>query len=223
MPTATLRPGLLDACRPYARLAARRCSEHGVPRRAAGRAGPPPTPLRRLVGEITSELYARATSTGRPLEPPLLVVLDEAASIAPLADLDVLASTGAGQGLQLVTVVQDLAQMRTRWGPKAATIVNNHRAKIIGAGVSDTDTLTYVTRLLGDQELPQVSRTANDYGGHSTTEGSTFRALAPAHVIRQSQPGTGVLIYGTLPPAHLRLRPWFGERKLRQLVESGDA
>ena len=51
-----------------------------------------------LIDEITSEVYARSARTGQPIDPPLLVVLDEAANIAPLPDLDQLASTGAGQG-----------------------------------------------------------------------------------------------------------------------------
>ena len=70
-----------------------------------------------LIDEITSEVYARAARTGQPIDPPLFVVLDEAANIAPLPDLDQLASTGAGQGLQLVTVVQDLEQMRRTLAP----------------------------------------------------------------------------------------------------------
>ena len=109
-----------------------------------------------LIDEITSEVYARAARTGQPIEPSLLVVLDEAANIAPLPDLDQLASTGAGQGIQLVTVVQDLEQMRARWPQRAETILNNHRAKIIGAGISCPTTLHHVTRILGDQEIRQI-------------------------------------------------------------------
>jgi type IV secretion system protein VirD4 len=62
-----------------------------------------------LVAEVVAEAYRRAMETGKGLDPPLLVVLDEAANVAPLADLDVLASTAAGHGVQLVTVWQDLA------------------------------------------------------------------------------------------------------------------
>ena len=88
-----------------------------------------------LIQSVVQAAYERAAATGRPLDPPLLVVLDEAANIAPLPDLDVLASTGAGQGVQLLTVLQDLAQAHDRWGrDRADTIVNNHRAKVIGAG-----------------------------------------------------------------------------------------
>ena len=46
---------------------------------------------------------ARAAATGGPLDPPLLVVLDEAANVAPLVDLDrVLATATGGHGVQLV-------------------------------------------------------------------------------------------------------------------------
>ena len=107
--------------------------------------------------------YTRASLTRKPLNPGLLLILDEAANIAPLPDLDVIAATGAGQGVQLLTILQDLAQAQDRWGrERADTIVNNHRAKIIGAGVSDTRTLEAVNRLLGDQQVSQQSSTEGD-------------------------------------------------------------
>jgi len=62
-----------------------------------------------LIDQIVAHVYEAAARAGAPIDPPLLVVLDEAANIAPLPRLDQLAATGAGQGLQLVTVVQDLA------------------------------------------------------------------------------------------------------------------
>jgi type IV secretion system protein VirD4 len=173
-----------------------------------------------LIDEITSEVYTRSARTGQPINPPLLVVLDEAANIAPLPDLDQLASTGAGQGIQLVTVVQDLEQMRARWPQRAETILNNHRAKIIGAGISCPATLHHVTRILGDQEICQssISTSHGEHGRHATTESSTWRALAPANVLREGHPGTAVLIYDNLPPAALQLRPWYADRHLKQLA-----
>jgi type IV secretion system protein VirD4 len=171
-----------------------------------------------LINEITSEVYARAARTGRPIDPALLLVLDEAANIAPLPDLDQLASTGAGQGIQLVTVVQDLEQMRARWPQRAETILNNHRAKIIGAGISCPTTLHHVSRILGDQEIRSVSTSRADQGRRSTTESSTWRALAPANVLREGRAGTAVLIYDTLPPATLTLRPWYADRHLKRLA-----
>jgi type IV secretion system protein VirD4 len=173
-----------------------------------------------LIDEITSEVYARAARGGAPIDPALLLVLDEAANIAPLRDLDQLASTGAGQGLQLVTVVQDLEQMRARWPQRAETILNNHRAKIVGAGISCPTTLRHISWILGDEEIHQVSTstTSGQMGRHSTTRSSTWRALAPANVLREGRPGTAVLIYDNLPPAMLELRPWYADPKLRRLA-----
>jgi len=113
---------------------------------------------------------------------------------------------------------RDLAQVRERYGDRAQTIVNNHRAKILGAGLADPHTLDFAARVLGDEEIAQVSSTAGHEGRGSRTESTTWRALAPAHVLRQAQPGTGVLVYGHLPPARLELRPWFADRGLRALA-----
>ena len=88
------------------------------------------------------------------------MVLDEAANIAPLAELDGLAATCAGHGVQLVTVWQDLAQVAARYGERAATVVNNHRAKVFLSGIADPRTLDHASHLVGDEELlvPSVTR-----------------------------------------------------------------
>ncbi|HEY5053726.1 MAG TPA: TraG/TraD/VirD4 family protein, partial [Solirubrobacterales bacterium] len=157
--------------------------------------------------------------------PPLLLLLDECANIAPIPNLAEIASTGAGQGVQLLSVFQDMAQVSSRYGRAASTIVNNHRAKVFGTGISDADTLSYVSRVLGAGEFEQRSRSTGEKGRNSQTEGDTYRDLAPANLIRERQPGTGLLVYGHLPPAKIRLRPWFEEKSLRELgrAPSNDA
>lgn len=171
-----------------------------------------------LIEQLLAAAYERVAKTGRPLDPPLLLVLDEAANVAAIPTLDTLAATAAGQGIQLVSVFQDLAQIKERYGTRALTIVNNHRAKLIGSGIADPDTLDYAARVLGDQEVAQVSSTNGQEGRASTTQSTTYRSLAPAHVLRQATPGSAVLIYGSLPPAQIRLRPWFADRRLRALA-----
>jgi type IV secretion system protein VirD4 len=171
-----------------------------------------------LVQEIVAHTYARTSETGKPLDPPLLLVLDECANIAPLRDLATLASTGAGQGIQLVSVFQDMAQIYAVYGrDDAPTIVSNHRAKVILSGISDPQTLEYVSRLLGDEQVPLTSSTSGAHG-HSTTESFSFRHLAPSNVLREMSPGQGVLVYGHLAPTRITLRPWFQDRRLRRLA-----
>ena len=74
--------------------------------------------------------------------------------------------------------------------------------------------------------IRQVSSTAGQEGRASTTESTTYRSIAPAHILRQARPGSAVLIYGSLPPAQMQLRPWFADRQLTRLARptpAGDA
>ena len=174
-----------------------------------------------LLQELLDAAFAAAGRRGAPLDPPVLVVLDEVANVAPLPDLDVLVSTGAGHGVQVLTILQDLAQAYDRWGrERADTIVNNHRAKLIGAGLTDERTLDWLGRLLGEQAIRQRSTTSGESGRRSQTDSSVYRPLAPANVVREARAGNALLVYGNLPPAWVRLRPWFADAHLRALVGS---
>jgi type IV secretion system protein VirD4 len=174
-----------------------------------------------IIQELLAVVYETVATTGRPLDPPLLLLLDEAANIAPIPNLDEIASTAGGQGVQLLSVFQDIAQISARYQRRAATIVNNHRAKVFGSGISDPETLDYVTRLVGAGEFEQRSRTDGDRGRASTTEGETYRDLLPPALLRSAVPGNAILLYGHLPPARIRLRPWFHEASLRSMGDQG--
>jgi type IV secretion system protein VirD4 len=177
-----------------------------------------------LVGQVIAAVYDHAAMSKKPLDPPLLVVLDEAANIAPVEDLPTIASTAASMGLQLVTVFQDLAQIKGRYGDASATIVNNHRAKLLLPGVSDVDTLELVSRLAGDEEIDRDSVTTDAGGRRSSTTAGQFRRLLPLEAARQLPRNYGVLVYGSLRPIRVRLRPWFAHRELRRRATvSGDA
>jgi hypothetical protein len=40
-------------------------------------------------------------------------------------------------------------------------------------------------------------------------------------VLRQAPLDQALLVHGTLPPAHLHARPYYGERRLRRLAAEG--
>jgi type IV secretory pathway TraG/TraD family ATPase VirD4 len=172
-----------------------------------------------LVSAVVTAAVERVERTGT-LDPPLLMVLDEVANIAPVRELDTLASTAAGLGIQLVTVCQDLAQLSARYGPeRARTIANNHRAKVLLSGIADLGTLDTLSGLAGDQAVREETVTFDLRGGRrSTSSAIAYRRLAPADELRRIRPGEGVLIYGHLPAVRIRLRPWFGDPALRRRV-----
>jgi type IV secretion system protein VirD4 len=173
-----------------------------------------------LVSAVINAAVERVHASGLPLDPPLLVVLDEVANIAPLRDLDTLASTAAGMGIQLVTVCQDLAQLTSRYGTeRARTIANNHRAKVILSGIGDVGTLDTLSGLAGEQARREHTMTSDLRDGRRSMSSSTvYRRLAPADQLRTIRPGHGVLVYGYLPPVRLALRPWYADPGLRGKV-----
>jgi type IV secretory pathway TraG/TraD family ATPase VirD4 len=171
-----------------------------------------------LVSSAVNAAIQRVNETAAPLDPPLLLVLDEAANIAPIPELDTVASTGAGMGIQLVTVCQDLAQLANRYGPdRSRTIANNHRAKVLLTGVSDLATLDMLSGLVGEAAVRDETVTHDLRDGRRTRSSTVaYRRLAPTDELRRISPGEGLLIYGHLPPARFRLRPWYEDRTLRK-------
>jgi type IV secretion system protein VirD4 len=170
-----------------------------------------------LVQELLAVAAEATAATGKPLDPPLLLLLDEAATSAPIPNLDRVAATAAGQGIQLLTIVQDFSQLSAIYGRRAPTAVNNHAAKIVGSGIADPETTNYFSRIVGTARFEQFSQTAGEKGRRSKTEGETYRDLLPASRQRETEPGNGLLVYRHLPPTNISLRVWFQERKLREL------
>jgi type IV secretion system protein VirD4 len=169
-----------------------------------------------LLNDLINQAYRHVAATGRPLDPPLLVVIDEAGN-TPLRSLPEYASTLAGLGVLLVTIWQSIAQLEAAYGKAADTILTNHLSKVFYAGLSDPATLRYVGTVLGDAEVETRSRTAPGGPGPGSSQWSTTRnPLAPVHALRQMVPGDALLVHGTLPPAHITTRPFYRDRHLAE-------
>ncbi len=170
-----------------------------------------------LLSEIVDRAYERATLAGGRLELPMLLCLDEAGNVAPLPNLAEIASTAPSHNIQLVSIFHDLAQARSRYGRQAETVVNSHRARMLLPGVADLDTLRYFSGLAGEEEARETTRTVGS-GGGSRTIGVRRRPLVAPEALRQLPAGRALLLYGRLPPAEVRLRMWFEDRRLRRLA-----
>ena len=154
---------------------------------------------------------------------PCLLLIDEAGNTVTLPDLPGYASTARSHGITLVTVWQDLAQLKASYHARAQTVLNNHRAKLFGTGISDPDTLEFVSRLIGDKAQTERNVSTDLAGGRrSISEHSTYRRAAPIDVVRRMSTDEAVLLYGSELPAHVRLRPWFSTSDLRTTADSDE-
>lgn len=176
-----------------------------------------------LVQQAIRHAYDTAARNGGRLSRPCLLLLDEAGNTSPLRDLPGYASTARSHGITLVTVWQDLAQIKALYHDRAQTVLNNHRAKLFGSGIADASTLEYVSRLIGDEHRTERNVSVDLAGGRrSINEHHSYRRAAPMDVLRRVPPGEGVLLYGSELPAHVRLRTWFTDRTLRATADRPD-
>jgi type IV secretion system protein VirD4 len=171
-----------------------------------------------LLSEVVDRAYERATLAGGRLELPLLLCLDEAGNVAPLPNLAEIASTAPSHNIQLVSIFHDLAQARTRYGRQAETVVNSHRARMLLPGVADLETLRYFAGLVGEEEARDYTRTIGA-GGTTRSAALRRRPLVAPEALRQLREGHALLLYGRIPPARVRLRMWFADRRLRRLAK----
>jgi type IV secretion system protein VirD4 len=172
-----------------------------------------------LLGEVVDRAYELATLAGGRLERPLLLCLDEAGNVAPLPNLAEVASTAPSHNIQLVTIFHDLAQARSRYGQQAETVVNSHRARMLLPGVADLETLRYFAGLTGEEETRDRTHTTGS-GGTTRSTSRRRRPLIAPEALRQLPDRHALLLYGRIPPAQLRLRLWFEDRRLRRLASA---
>jgi type IV secretion system protein VirD4 len=191
-----------------------------APAHAQARLRPLFEALVQAVLRAAQDAYA---STGEPLDPALLLMLDEAANIAPLRELATYASTGAGQGIQICSVWQDLAQVQSIYGRNAATVVNNHTARVFLPGSGDLATLDQTSRMIGEFERERTSVSVGGDGHRSVSTSSTTTRAAPVEYLRQLPTGSAVVLYGRDPALRLHTTAWFDDPLLRRQVEGAGA
>jgi len=152
-----------------------------------------------------------AAAPGARLDPPLGLILDEAANY-PLPSLSSLMSEGGGSGLPTMVVLQSLAQARDRWGKETAgAIWDSATAKVILPGSSNADDLADISRLLGERTVTEQSQsyqTGVGRGGKSISTSERKQAILDPSAIRTLRPGHALLLLRSAQPIMLTLRPW---------------
>jgi type IV secretory pathway TraG/TraD family ATPase VirD4 len=173
-----------------------------------------------LIATLLRKATLRARTKGGVLAPRLLVALDEAANFARIPRLAGYASSGPGQGIQLLLCFHDLAQIEAGYGrEEARTVWNNCRARLLLPGQGDLVTLEHFSRAIGDETRTYRLR-HGDGRISSSSEQRTGRPLcSPDDIRRLSQ---SILVYASAPPARLRLKRWDQVPDFRRKAEGGD-
>jgi type IV secretion system protein VirD4 len=180
-----------------------------------------------VLAGLLSDLKAQAyewESIGRRFPAPLLMLIDEAGNM-PLAWLPEVSSTCAGLGIQLVTIWQSLAQITESYGRRADVLLTNHATKLFFPAASDDSTLSYQSKIAGDEEIERQSWSSDlTAGGRRSISGQASReALVPYFLARLPRFGQALMIHSNTNPAQVTGRRWWADRRLAGMVPTGVA
>lgn len=150
-----------------------------------------------------------AASPGGRLDPPLTLLLDEAANIAPIPSLPNLLADGGGSGITTICVLQSLAQARARWGaPGADAMWDAATTKVVLGGLGHAEDLSRISRLAGDIDQPTRTRSTGP-GGPSDSVAARRMPVLPVEELRCLPLGHALVLARRTPPVHAVLTPWW--------------
>jgi type IV secretion system protein VirD4 len=150
-----------------------------------------------------------AQAEGGRLDPPLLLLLDEAANIAPIPSLPSLLSDGGGSGITTVAVLQSLAQARGRWGDAhAETMWDAATVKVVLGGLAHAEDLNRISRLAGEVDDVIESQTRGPSGSSVSTTVRRLPAL-PVERLRGLPVGRAIVLGRRARPVEAQLAPYW--------------
>jgi type IV secretion system protein VirD4 len=187
--------------------------------RPHGSLGPLFTALTGHIHERAKHLASKRRH-GR-LDPPLTMVLDEAALICPVP-LERWTADSGGRGIVLAIAVQSPSQLYERWGQRGGeTIWNNSNIKLVFGGLGVARDLEDLSVLCGDRMERSRSHTVGENMKRSTTVSERSIRVLPANLIRQLPDGQVLLLRRNTPPVIGRIRPVWDRRDVRRARKAG--
>jgi type IV secretory pathway TraG/TraD family ATPase VirD4 len=173
-----------------------------------------------LVDAVMRAGVVEAERQGGRLDPPGVVVIDEAANVCRIADLPDLYSHLGSRGIVPLTILQSYKQGQRVWGEIGmATLWGAATVKIIGAGMDDANLAEDISRLIGDVDV--------DVHSSSTASGSRTRSVSvrqqrmlSAAQVRALPKGQAILLVTGVKAAMIALMPWYGGERRKAIAES---
>ncbi|MEV0151891.1 MULTISPECIES: TraM recognition domain-containing protein [unclassified Nonomuraea] len=160
-----------------------------------------------LVAEIHHQ--ARQLASQRPsrrMDPPTMIVLDEAPEICPITQLPGWLATAAGSGLFFIVAGQSHSQFRQRWGAEGAkTIWNNTKAKLLAGATSDPDDLEVMSKLCGEIALPYWEESVDGSGKRQRTRRWETVPVLPPEQARRLPTGRALVLRRNATPTIVRM------------------
>lgn len=156
---------------------------------------------------------ARRAAAGGRLDPPLGLMLDEAAQLKP--PLPDWSADMGGSGITIVAAFQSRAQLISAWGVAGAGIILNNAGSImLGGGTKDPEDLQAWSKLAGERDERTVT---TDERGQVKSASQRKVDVLPAAELAHMPPKRVVVFHHGMPPALGRVRMVWERWDLRLL------
>lgn len=167
-----------------------------------------------LVDQVVRAGVRRAESLGGRLDPPLVLMLDEAANICKISDLPDLYSHLGSRGVAAFTLLQSYRQGTRVWGEQGMdTLWSAATVKVVGSGIDDAKFAEDLSRLVGEHDV-SVRSVSSSRQGSSDSVSLRRQRILEAAAIRALPRGQALLLATGCRAAMIRLLPWYeGPRK----------
>lgn len=191
---------------------------YSLSREGRGTAGPLVTALTVAVVEAAEELAA--SSAGGRLQVPLLAVLDEAANVCRWRDLPELYSHYGSRGIVLMTILQSWSQGADVWGESGMKkLWSAANIKVYGGGVSETQFLEDLSRLVGDFDR-LASSTSTSRGQRTVSQQLQRERILEVADLGAMPKGRALVIGSGSRPTLIRTQPWMTSPHAQQIKAS---
>jgi hypothetical protein len=179
---------------------------YSVSKEGRGNAGPLVTALTVAITEAAEDL-AKVSPGGR-LATPLVAVLDEAANVCRWRELPNVYSHYGSRGICILTILQSWSQGVDVWGREGMRkLWSAANVKVYGGGVSETEFLEELSRLIGDFDL--FTNSVNYGRGQRSSTRSTRRERVLDVADLSALPRGRVIVFASGARATLaRSLPW---------------
>lgn len=157
---------------------------------------------------------------GNRLDPPMSLVLDEIANLAPWNSLPTIMADGGGVGISTLAVFQSPAQAGGQWGEHESQALLDSAILRIQLGGSNNDVeLRKFTELMGQRVVQQKSKSWSE-AGTNKSEQSVDKAVMQPSELRRLPVGYGLLLNRNARPIVMKMARWIDRKDADQIKAS---
>lgn len=164
-----------------------------------------------MVDQVFKLADLASSAHGGRLDPPLTVVLDEAANICRIDDLPAKASHLGSKAVLVDVILQSYQQGMGVWGrERMGALWSASTCRIIGAGLQEESDARMLSNLIGTHEVWKTSY-SDGPGGRTRSRQLVREPIMPLEEVAALDRAHALLIRQGSRPVLMDLMPWYRE------------